>query len=358
MKRIFALTFVAAAATAASAQSSITLYGVVDASVRQIRGDGNSHVNQMASGGNASSRLGFRGVEDLGGGMSASFWLEALLNNDHGSFGETNTNNQPPAPPATGSGMTFRQRSTVSLSGGFGELRLGRDLTASFRNIVASDVFGNVGVGSSLLMLGAIGASNSIPTQTRASNSIAYFLPPNLGGFHGQLNYALGENASNSANPDDGRYAGIRVGYAAGPLDVAASSGSTRYRVLGNYVQNNIIASYKFSAAKLSTGVFQERLRNAAGARANAWHVGVSVPVGVGEIKGSYTSVNQNAGAGDNDGKQLSLGYVHNLSKRTAVYTTYSRIDNKNGRLYHNGRATTVNGGNTAGFDLGLRHVF
>ena len=88
---------------------------------------------QLTNSGYNSSRLGFRGTEDLGGGMSASFWLEAGVNNDDGTGAATSTNNQAiaaPAPAVAGTqGLTFNRRSTVSLAGGWGELRLGRDYT-------------------------------------------------------------------------------------------------------------------------------------------------------------------------------------------------------------------------------------
>ena len=128
----------------ASAQSSVTLFGVVDAgltyqsstardpitgaSVKQSKTSlGNSAYN--------SSRIGFRGTEDLGGGLAASFWLEAPISNDDGATGIS----------------TFSRRSTVSLSGGFGELRLGRDYTPTFWNDTVFDPFGTNGSGSSVI---------------------------------------------------------------------------------------------------------------------------------------------------------------------------------------------------------------
>ena len=127
MKKSLIALAVLAASGAAMAQSSVTLFGVVDATYAYGSGSA-SNKSQLTNSGYNSSRLGFRGVEDLGGGMTASFWLEAGVNNDNGSGANTNTNNQ--ATGATGGGgLTFNRRSTVSLSGGFGEVRLGRDFT-------------------------------------------------------------------------------------------------------------------------------------------------------------------------------------------------------------------------------------
>jgi len=106
-----ALTF----AAGAHAQSSVTLFGVVDASVVRMSSNTNS-VTGLSSGGQSSSRLGFRGVEDLGGGLKAGFWLEGGLNTDNG----------------TAAGFRFDRRSTVSIAGGFGEVRLGRDKSPAY----------------------------------------------------------------------------------------------------------------------------------------------------------------------------------------------------------------------------------
>eukprot|EP01036_Dinobryon_divergens_P002144 gene2144-2828_t len=143
MKKSLIALAVLAASGAAMAQSSVTLFGVVDATYAYGSGSV-SNKSQLTNSGYNSSRLGFRGVEDLGGGLSASFWLEAGVNNDNGTGGVTNTNNQ--AATSTGGGLTFNRRSTVSLNGGFGEVRLGRDYTPQFWNLTVFDPFGTNGV--------------------------------------------------------------------------------------------------------------------------------------------------------------------------------------------------------------------
>src|SRR5215203_170812 len=151
MKKSLIALAVLAAAGAASAQSSVTLFGVVDATLAFGKGDVSDKTSLSNSGYN-SSRLGFRGTEDLGGGMSASFWLEAGVNNDNGSGAATNLNNQPSggaiAGIGGGQGLTFNRRSTVSLGGTWGELRLGRDYTPQFWNLTVFDPFGTNGVGT------------------------------------------------------------------------------------------------------------------------------------------------------------------------------------------------------------------
>ena len=153
MKKSLIALAVLAAAGAASAQSSVTLFGIVDATVQRVsNSDGGPSVTRLTNSGYNSSRLGFRGTEDLGGGMSASFWLEAGMNNDDGQGAATNTNNQASRCRLLAcngrQGLTFNRRSTVSLAGGWGELRLGRDYTPQFWNLTVFDPFGTNGAGT------------------------------------------------------------------------------------------------------------------------------------------------------------------------------------------------------------------
>ena len=145
MKKSLVALAALAVVGAASAQSSVTLFGVVDATYAYGSGSV-SNKSQLTNSGYNSSRLGFRGVEDLGGGLAASFWLEGSLGNDDGSAG-TNA--------GKGGSLDFNRRSTLSLSGNFGELRLGRDYTPTFNNVSTYDPFGTNGVGTSLVQRGA-----------------------------------------------------------------------------------------------------------------------------------------------------------------------------------------------------------
>src|SRR5688572_7702048 len=182
MKKSLIALAVMAAAGAASAQSSVTLFGIVDATLAWGRGNVGDRF-QLTNSGYNSSRLGFRGTEDLGGGMSASFWLEAGVNNDNGTGAATNINNQASGGALAGTnggqGLTFNRRSTVSLAGGWGELRLGRDYTPQFANTSFYDPFGTVGVGTNQVISSAIGVIGA--TAVRASNSVGYLLPSGLG---------------------------------------------------------------------------------------------------------------------------------------------------------------------------------
>src|SRR5438105_13924062 len=158
-KSLLALAVLGAFAGAASAQSSVTLFGVVDVNVKSVK-NADTTTRQVGTDGLASSRLGFRGIEDLGGGLQAGFWIEGAMTPDDGTAG----------------GQQWRRRSTVSLLGGFGEVRLGRDYTPTFWNLTIFDPFGTNGVGSYLNLFASGGVGTPVlsgaQTLVRASNTI------------------------------------------------------------------------------------------------------------------------------------------------------------------------------------------
>ena len=144
----------------------------------------------VSSGGNQTSKLIFRGNEDLGAGLRAGFWLEAGLSNDTGAAGSSST--------TTG---LFNRRSTVGLSGAFGEVRLGRGYKPTFWNNTVFDPFGTNGVGTNILQ-NVVGAATGVgplgfeSDNVRQSNTIGYFLPSNLGGLYGQFQYGFNEKTT------------------------------------------------------------------------------------------------------------------------------------------------------------------
>lgn len=359
MKKILFSSVLAAASGLAAAQSSVTLFGIVDATLQRGSGSTASRT-QLGSGGNSSSRIGFRGVEDLGSGMSASFWLEGALSADSGTGGTTNTNNQTSGTGTAlggGQGITFGRRSTVSLAGGWGELRLGRDYSVQYYNRFEFDPFGNNGVGSSQTNVGSLGG----PVSSRVSNAIMYFLPPNLGGFYGEAQYYLGENASNAgAIENDGTGGGMRVGYRAGPLNVAIAHAHTQYAqtaTTGDITSSNIAARYEFGSLIAMAGYYRDAVDTLAGVTGRGYQLGGIYRISSGEVKALY-SIYKTTSAANPETKKLSLGYVHNLSKRTAVYGTYARVRNSGGATTAlNGSVTAANQ-SSSGFDLGVRHSF
>jgi predicted porin len=339
-KTLIALAAVAATGTA-FAQSSVTMYGLVDMAVTSIKQGGDT-ITSLANEGQASNRLGFRGVEDLGGGMSATFVLEGGLSPDTGTPG----------------GLNFLRQSTLGLRGGFGEVRLGRDYTPTFWNHSAYTVFGTNGLGNSATTFSVLGSGAS--TLVRADNSISYFTP-NISGFQAQAMFSLKESAA-SNTPNE--YAGIRLTYNAGPLSASLATASEGSNVAANsYKRTNMGATYDFGMAK----VFFFHVRSEFGARKNnQTALGVTAPVGPGTIKASYLQANYNAAAGDTDAKHMTIGYDYPLSKRTIVYAVASKISNKSNANFSVNYANSGSGAlpavtpgkNSGGYAIGVRHSF
>lgn len=349
MKKYLVAVAALAAAATASAQSSVTVFGVIDTNLNwgQTQGPGGVHRTQLANSGYNTSRLGFRGTEDLGGGMYASFWLEAGLSTDDGRAGSAIApGNQ--AAGAANEGLNFGRRATVSLGGKWGEVRAGRDYTPQYFNLAAFDAFTINGVGTNVVYQGGITGA----TQVRASNTVSYLLPPNLGGFYGQVQYYAGENPSNAgATADDGSGGGARIGYSAGPLNIAAATGYTRYAA-GSVHQTNVGAQWDLGFARL-LGLYGRDSNGAVDAR--GWSLGGLIPVGEHVIRLGYSRYDLDPGARYS---KWAAGYVHSLSKRTAIYTTYARLGNsQGGRLALSGLAVGANQ-SSSGFDLGIRHTF
>ena len=301
---MFALA--ALAATASFAQSSVEIWGIVDAGVQSVKENGVSKT-QLSSSGLSSSQLGFRGVEDLGGGMKAAFWLEGTLTNDEG----------------TSAGLKFARRSTLDLAGSFGAIRLGRDYTPTFWNHTVYDPFGTNGVGSSVNTFTVLGSGAT--TLVRANNSIGYFTPT-MGGLQAQVMMSVKESKdANTAN----EYTGIRVTYNAGPLSAAvatASEGSTS--AAASFKRTNVGVAYNMGVAR---PMFQYTTAKFGANKVNHYLVGAVVPMGATNIKASYVRSNY---TGANDANQLAIGADYNLSKRTAVYATYARISNDGAATY------------------------
>ena len=349
MKKSLIALAVLAASGAAMAQSSVSLFGIIDAGVGYVDNATPAGGNKWGVGtsGNATSRIGFRGVEDLGGGLKAGFWLEGEVFADGGNP----------------DGLNFKRRSTVGLEGNFGEVRLGRDLVSGYNKTSTYDLFSQTGIGqfSGWRNWDAATATNGDENGIRSNNMVSYYTP-NFGGIKGGISYGFDEQVGGKA----GRYVGGNVSYDNGPISVAVSYDRlnvVKAGIEGDRDALTLGASYNFGVAKLIGIAQQHQYSYDVGAdrKYNNYALGVSAPVGgAGEVKLQYARYDQKATGGNAD--QLSLGYVHNLSKRTAVYGTVAYLKNKDGSnlgLQSKGINTTaaVNEKQT-GVQVGVRHSF
>jgi predicted porin len=478
-----------AAATGAFAQtpnaraltgSNVEIFGVADASVRRLSATGNGSLTIMdGTGTNESTRLGFRGLEDMGGGWGAGFWLEAAYDQDRGTGSNTTSTNTRsgdamifnsstpttaatataagagPTTPATQSlggrqGLTFNRAATVSLIGkDVGEIRLGRDYTATFWSMTGFDPFGTVGSGSALNViagpLAPYAAVNSPPggavPTVRTSNAISW-LSNDMNGLRAQVQYAFAESPTTCdasvgvqgsvqgtycpGFSGDGKLVALRLRYESGPVNVAYANSKVTYnkdslaqtqpgitipsggapatsqfgaasQYAGDMTTNNLAGSYTMGATRLMAQIGSiERAANAAtvNQKLNYKLVGVSHTMGAWTLKASSSSSTRADGAvlstsatlyntdkngkGYEDGakaKQNAVGFVYDLSKRTAIYGTYSKLTINTGAATSVGTSTgstsirasmglnsqylgANSSANTTGIDIGFRTRF
>ncbi len=373
-KSLLALAVLGAYVGVASAQSSVTLYGTLDVNGQYIKNTGQSRRYSMGTDGINSSQLGFRGVEDLGGGLKAGFTLLSGIAPDSGVAGA--------------GGKFYNRRSTVSLFSNAGEVRLGRDYTPLFWNQTIFDAFGTNGIGES-------NGIRQLASGVRSDNSIGYFLPSNLGGFYGQAMVAAAEggqtNAAGSSSDKVGArlYAG-RLGFAAGPFDVAAAYGTQRFSTATTLIGNTLSAfnsptygvaagqslktfnlggSYDLGFLKILAYWEHEKVSVTAGgdAKENMFSVSTVIPMGQGEVHLGYDRSKvktSSAALIDPTIDLFAATYQYNLSKRTAMYATIARLANKDatsatlGGAPNNVPGNPTPGGNSKGLQLGVRHFF
>lgn len=317
-KTLIALAAVAATGVA-FAQSSVTIYGKVNVSLEKSSiGTKN---NEASLDDIHGSRLGFRGEEDLGGGLKAKFHMEHRFRPDTGSDASVNPTTNP-------SGTFWNGLSTVGVAGAFGEVRLGRYYSANFlgaNNTV--DPFGGDGAGA----LRAVGMQTQ-GAFVRTANIIHY--SGNFSGVKVALSTGLKEGAAKAHNS-------MAIGYANGPLDVGFG---TDKGVPGTLT--NLYGSYDLGVAKLVVGL--GNFKNAADVKVEGFLVGATIPAGPGKVQvGLARAKNKTTGVVTN--QKLGLGYVYPLSKRTTLETTYGR-DSK--------AVSAVTGKKQSGFDLTLQHNF
>ncbi len=310
MKRTLIVAAIATLATgAALAQSSVTLYGRLNLTMERMdnRGVKSSVLN------NNASRLGFKGTEDLGGGLKAGFALEAGVSPDTG---------------ATGAPFVGRQ-SEVNLGGGFGTLRLGNFFSEAY--FATSDYIGmhNHETGTSSDALYAYIGRNT--------NKIAYRTPEFVKGLSMEAAVSLGEGGGRVRNYD------FAVNYGAGPLHLGLG-----YEKAGAAKQFAVSGLYEFGSFILGGMVQRDSDAYGPGNRTNvrvsgAYLLGASeFHLNVGRA-GDYSKLSNSAAT------QATLGYNYNLSKRTKVYSYYTKV---------NANSATPYASDFSSLALGVRHNF
>ena len=360
----------AAATTPASAQSSVTVYGIFDAGL-EASDSGRGATKRMISGGSYGSRLGFRGNEDLGGGLSAVFRLESGFAGDTGALGQ--------------GGRIFGREATVGLAHReLGTLTIGRIPTPVSLTQARVDAFNWMGSGGMISITRSGTATRQLMPQVvsaRVDNAVNYF-SPNWGGFEMRALVALGEDS-----PVIDRTYGASVRYLEGPWDLVAAygrqegSGSASGRITSVVVGG----SYNFKVAKIFAGYTNEkntcstctgalaRAEGVSGGDASEFqlvNLGVRIPVGNLTAIAQVVRVNDRSryavNLGDRDATWFAVGAEYPLSRRTVLYGALGTIDNRNGSQYALGSGGVQQPPNFVDTDdprsstlsLGIRHLF
>ena len=276
--------------------------------------------------------------------MKASFWLEAGVNNDDGTGSSSSAQNQVQTPANVGTqGLTFNRRSTVSLEGSMGEIRLGRDYTPQFWSETAYDPFGTNGVGTNIAF------NKGGTTGVRASNSIAW-LSPSMSGVKLWAQTYMGENASTAAKVGNGN--AYRITFDQGALSLAYAGSKTTAAAGVDNNTSNLAGSYDLGVAKLMFQSNTTKITGAADIKGSV--IGALVPMAGGTFRIASSQTDQ---AGKK-AKLMALGFVQPMSKRTDLYATYGRVGNSGGSTAAlNGSATAANASST-GYEFGIKHAF
>lgn len=315
------------AAFAAQAQSSVNVYGNLDVSVGRFEEPGVQSVTAVQSGNLRESFIGFRGEEDLGGGLKGFFKLESALAVDTG---------------ATASNFWSRT-SVVGLTGDFGTVTLGNARTLLFQ---ANDAYNPFRADSNLfgtsgLVLGttlATGVSSAYTTNW--ANSVTYSTP-NWSGFTGAVQVRASE--INDVDPS----LALALGYVAGPLALNFTYQNVTLNTAGNDIKTWLgNASYDFGVVKLF-GQYGQADQDLTTEKQKYFQVGVNVPVtSAGNVLVSYAE----GKFVSNKAKEFSVAYEHSLSKRTGAYIGV------NSTRYNFLPANVDRTGNS--FAAGVRHAF
>lgn len=333
MQRSFTLGLVALViAGSAAAQSNVTMFGVVDNNLGWGKGSLGS-VKRVGNGGFLGSRLGFRGTEDLGGGLRASFVLEHGFNSDDGTATPTYWNRQ----------------IYVGLGGPWGEVLLGRQYTPTFLVHATYDAFGPQGVAAQQVLLGSMQLTQA--AAIRANDAVNYRTPATLGGFSVQV-----QTSDHTASP--GWYHGIKAGYAGGALSADVAVGHFNNPAIGDLDTLTVGARYTIGPVKLYA--LFDKSDSGSGNDSRGLQTSAAYTIGRTDLKVSIAESRQTSAADAQAGttRRYGVGFLHALSKRTFIYGQYARLDNRHGaRASLNGAPTAANEA-AQGLDFGIAHTF
>ncbi|WP_334155027.1 porin [Tepidimonas sp.] len=323
MKKSLVCAAALAAVAPVFAQSSVQVYGVADvwAGSKTVKENGTKLYPEsqtgLFDGGVSGSRFGFKGTEDLGGGLKAEFTLEQGFELDRGSQAEPD--------------KAFNRQAWIGLAGGFGAVKLGRAYTA----------FDDVSGAASSVFDSALAPINNIFVSTWAStrvdNTIRYETPA-FNGFSGAVSYSLGEDKT--ATTSATKLYALSAKYENGPLMVGAGyakmdvDGEADLSVFdlgtvkGSLDATRLNVAYDFGVAKALASYGRAKAKAAGDSlRSNEWELGVEVPLaGNLALSAGYGRVTlKDNGVKIGKGNSLGAAVAYSLSKRTLVYAGFNQ---------------------------------
>jgi predicted porin len=304
---------------AAFAQSSASIYGLIDVSAGQFQDAGAQKIKKVQSGNMATSFLGFKGTEELGGTIKANFAIETFLRADTGEAGRF------------GGDVYWARAAWVGLQGEFGATKLGRTTNQFFVSTLIFNAFGD-SFGYSPSIRQVLTPTTVHPQMlaflgdTGWSNSILYS-SPNMGGFSFNLQGAAGEGAATAK----GRNVGANALYFGGPFAATVAvqqvkqglSGFTpAIQSTGFESQNSVQvgASYDLTVVKLFGQYSQVKTNATTDTKSTIYGIGASAPLGAGKLLAQYGNAKAEFPTSEVVNKTLTVGYDYFLSKNTDVY--------------------------------------
>ncbi|MBT9590243.1 MAG: porin [Thiobacillus sp.] len=354
MKKILAAAIVSAfAAPAFAATANVDVYGQFRGSVDFVDADGAANEGRTRVSSN-NSRIGFKGAEDLGGGLSAIWqWEYAFQLDQQGAT-------QPQTATDSVGGNSYRNTFVGLSSKTLGALTLGTQESPLKTSTGPLAVFGDT-----------LADYRSVFTKlsTRSDNSILY-TSPDMGGLTLQAMYGAQNEAGNGTLSDPTFYALSGV-YKNGPLYATLAYQDAK-AVSSTNVSSNTKAwragvGYTFGNTKLGLAYENNDAESAAGVTTNdgsAWYLSVAHKMGNVTLNAAYTDRDEYTSGANNGAQQYTVGAEYALSKRTGVYALYTKVSNDtngtNGIGPSTGIATvsTVAGGDASGLSLGVNHSF
>jgi predicted porin len=312
-KSLLALAVLGAFAGAAQAQSSVQIYGSFDGGVRHatnVDAAGNNRLTMGSNGTYNSNRIGFKGVEDLGGGMNAHFNLETGFNTGTGEL--NNTTNQ-----------LFQRAAYVGLGGSWGSLDLGRQYTVAFKTVAAYDPF-NYKYTAIIPTSGAL-----VSAGTRNSNDVQY--TGTFGPVTARAEWALGEVAGNNSA---GSTRAIGASFDQGPLAIGLAYTNKRSLTDLDTKHWTAGASYKFGPARVAAGYVDNKAEVIGTPDTEskvAWVGGSYAITPAVETSLAYYRTKQDGATAALDGKKdlYVLGATYAFSKRTNFYADLDLAKNE-----------------------------